>query len=213
MRQRSKKSRIITVMAAIAALIGGYYLGNQNKNLIKPKPQIATLIEQGRALNPFSLQTQHDASFNNEDLLGKWSFLYFGYTFCPDICPTTLVQFVQMSNRLSAHDDLLEKTRFIMVSVDPDRDTPERLDAYMTHFHPDFIGATGTREAIDSLTDDLGIYYKLQEPDENGNYPVDHTSAVMLINPDGKLMAVFGAVHDPKTAAEDFLIISEQYDE
>lgn len=212
MRKSSTASRLITAIAAIAALVGGYYLGNQNKDMIKAQPQIATIIDQGRPLKPFTMQTMDDSDFNNEDLLGKWSFLYFGYTFCPDICPTTLTQFVQMRNRLSAEKELLDMSQFIMFSVDPARDSPEKLHAYMTHFNPKFIGATGSREAIDGITEDLGVYYKVHEADENGNYPVDHTSAVMLINPDGNLVAIYSAVHNPQVAAEDFLLIAEQYD-
>jgi protein SCO1/2 len=210
MRRTSSLKRLITIIAAVAALGGGYYIGNLNKGLVKPKPQIATLFENGRPLKPFSMQTASDNEFNNEDLLGKWSFLYFGYTFCPDICPTTLMQFVLMTNRLSADKELLDKSQFVMFSVDPDRDSPEKLEAYMKHFHPDFIGATGSREAIDSITQDLGIYYKLHEPDENGHYPVDHTSAVILVDPEGNLAAIYSAINDPKVAASDFQLIAGQ---
>ncbi|KHF24728.1 SCO family protein [Solemya velum gill symbiont] len=210
MRRNSGLKRLITIIAAVAALGGGYYLGNLNKDLVQAKPQSAIVFENGRPLKPFTMHTASDSEFNNEDLLGKWSFLYFGYTFCPDICPTTLTQFVLITNRLSGDKELLDKSQFIMFSVDPERDSAEKLEAYMTHFHPGFIGATGSREAIDSITQDLGVYYKLHEPDENGHYPVDHTSAVMLVDPEGNLAAIYSSITDPKVAAGDFQLIANQ---
>lgn len=207
-----KMTRFILVVTAVIALVGGYYFGNKMNPPAKPQGltqlQLATQLGDGRPLQPFDLATLQDEEFNNDDLLGKWSFLYFGYTYCPDICPESLTKFVLMKNRLTAYPELNEKTQFIMVSVDPARDTLEHLSKYVKHFHPDFIGATGTDEAIASIAGDIGIYYKLHAPDANGNYPVDHGSSVILVDPRGHMVGLYPAIHDHVVAIEDFLVIS-----
>lgn len=119
---------------------------------------------------------------------GKVLLLYFGYTNCPDICPASLGNGAQALNRLSA--DERARVRLIMVSVDPERDTPERLREYTAYFHPEMIGLTGTAAEIAAVAKLYGAGYVRQPPRADGGYAVDHSSQTYVIDRDGGLAAV-----------------------
>ena len=118
-----------------------------------------------------------------DDYRGKLVLLYFGYTSCPDVCPTSLAKIKMALGGLTPEE--AAQVQAIFVSVDPARDTPEALGRYVTLFQDDFIGATGTREEIDLITSAFGVKYKLHEPEANGSYSVDHTSFTILIDRNG----------------------------
>lgn len=125
------------------------------------------------------------------DYAGQYVFLYFGYTFCPDICPGTLSNLAAVRKELG---DQADRMKVIMVSVDPQRDTPEVLEKYVTHFDPTFIGITGTKEEIDTAGAPLGIYYEIHEGSEATGYLVDHTARSFLIDPSGNARVAYA--HD-----------------
>lgn len=116
---------------------------------------------------------------------GKVVLVYFGYTFCPDICPTSLSILAQAFSGLTPKE--LEKTQGIFVSVDPERDTMEILKAYPPFFHPNIIGSTGTPDQVAEVARHYGASYMKQKPDSSGMYSVDHSSFTYVITPDGKL--------------------------
>lgn len=118
-------------------------------------------------------------------LRGQVLLVYFGYTNCPDICPASMASGSQALNTLTPEERA--KTKLIMVSVDPDRDTPAKLKDYAAFFHPEMIGVTGTSAEIEAVARSFGAGYVRQPPDANGNYAVDHTAHTYLVGPDGKL--------------------------
>lgn len=118
---------------------------------------------------------------------GKVLLVYFGYTHCPDVCPASLAAGAQALNTLSPEDRA--KVRLIMVSVDPERDTPERLKEYTAYFHPEMIGVTGTPEEIAAVAQSFGAGYIRQPAQPDGSYAVDHTTRTYVVGPDGKLAA------------------------
>jgi len=122
------------------------------------------------------------------DVQGKWTLLYFGYTFCPDVCPTTLADLKAMNTALG---DKADKAQVVFVTLYPARDTPERLDAYLNAFDPSFMGLTGTPAAIDAAATEFGVYYQKREVEGAGGYLVDHTSTVSVLDPKGRLRMVF----------------------
>ncbi|MBI3151227.1 MAG: SCO family protein [Chloroflexi bacterium] len=124
-----------------------------------------------------------------EDFHGKLILLYFGYTSCPDICPTSLANIKMALSGLTPEE--AAQVQVVFVSVDPARDTPEALGKYVKLFQDEFIGATGTREEIDLMTSAFGAKYKLNEHDANGNYSVDHTSFTILIDRNGYYILKF----------------------
>lgn len=128
-----------------------------------------------------------DGPVDSRALRGKVLLLYFGYTNCPDVCPASLAAGAQALALMGAGERA--NTRLIMISVDPERDTPARLKEYAAYFHPEMIGATGTPEQIAALAKAYGAGYIRQPPRADGGYAVDHTTHIYLVRPDGKLAA------------------------
>ncbi len=122
-----------------------------------------------------------------DDFRGKVVLLYFGYTSCPDVCPTTLAALADAVEQLGSRGD---EVQVVMVTVDPERDTPELLADYVAHFDPGFVGLGGTPSEIAAAAADFGIYYQKGEGTVDTGYEVDHTSQVMLIDPEGRYREV-----------------------
>ncbi len=137
----------------------------------------------------FTLTNADGQEVQLSDFQGKIVLLYFGYTFCPDVCPTSLSDLKLVQNRL---DESGEKIQVIMVTVDPERDTPEKIAEYVAHFHPTFIGLSGTKEEIDAAGEGYGVYYERHEGTEATGYLVDHTARIFVIEPDGTYRLSFG---------------------
>jgi protein SCO1/2 len=123
------------------------------------------------------------------DYQDKIVLLYFGYTFCPDVCPSSLTDLKLVQNKL---DEAGEKIQVIMVTVDPDRDTPEKMAEYVDYFHPTFIGLSGAQEKIDAAAEGFGVYYEKHEGTAATGYLVDHTARIFVIEPDGSYRLSFG---------------------
>ena len=141
----------------------------------------------------FELLDHKGKSFSRAQLLGRWTLVFFGFTHCPDICPTTMVELADLKSQLANTE--AEATQVVMVSVDPARDTPERLSEYVPYFHPEFLGVTGDFTAILSFAQRLNApFRKLSEPD--GDYQMEHTANVVLMNPRGDYHGFFRAPLD-----------------
>jgi protein SCO1/2 len=176
-----------------------------------PAEPVATVFPTARALPDFALENHHGKPWTRASLQGDWQFLFFGFTHCPDVCPMTLATLAGAVDRLDADGGPVPEVVF--VSVDPGRDDPGTLQRYVEHFNDAFMGVTGEREALDRLTGSLGISYSLGEPDENGDYPVDHSAAILLINPEGDWQALWQPPHGRELLAEEFRRIARRYDE
>lgn len=142
----------------------------------------AMMLDTPRRFSSFELVDHNGNAFVPEQLQGKWTLVFFGFTHCPDICPTTLGVLNRLVEPLT--DKEKEKVQVVMLSVDPERDTVEKLAAYVPYFNEDFIGLTGKPAEILSLATQLGaIYTKVPLGDDN--YTVDHSGNIVLINPHG----------------------------
>lgn len=148
----------------------------------------AFVVEPPRPLSPFTLSDHHQQPFTNADLAGHWTLLLIGYTQCPDICPTTLAQLAGVYPQLKAN---IANLQVVMVSADPQRDTPQRLAAYVPYFHPDFIGVTGPHPQLLPFSRELGLVYAMVDGQREGEYLVDHSASLVVIGPDGALRARF----------------------
>ncbi|MEM7561973.1 MAG: SCO family protein [Pseudomonadota bacterium] len=165
--------------------------------------------EQARALPEFELTDHNNQKVNRNSLDGDWSLMFFGYTHCPDICPASLQM---MSDMMQAIDDsdVSDKIRVYFVSVDPERDTQSLLSSYVTYFNPDFIGATAEIEKLSPLTGSLGISHRITNRiGDSPTYDVDHSGAVVLINPKAEYAGLFSSPHDPLKIARDMTRIVE----
>ena len=135
-------------------------------------------------VNDFSLTAAGGKPVRISDFRGKLVALYFGYTYCPDVCPTTLAELAAGMRDLGAD---AQQVQVIFISVDPARDTPERLADYVANFDPSFIGITGSPEEIAAVATPLGIYYQAHEGTAATGYLVDHTATVMVLDRQGRL--------------------------
>ncbi|WP_374328346.1 SCO family protein [Azonexus sp.] len=173
---------LAAIAAALAALILGLLLfwhpdpGGRPATPPNPLPAGGDFSLQGAA-GPVALH----------DYAGRLVIVYFGYTFCPDICPTTLNALVEAKALLTPEER--QKLAVLFVSLDPQRDTPAHLKTYLEFFDPDFAGVTGEASQIAEIAARYGVIYKLQPPGEGGNYAVDHSAETFLVGPDGRLRA------------------------
>jgi protein SCO1/2 len=205
----------LLVIAAVAALLLGLWVGQQRWTT--PEPVVtrsATLLPQPRPLTDFALVDHHGEPFTLSRLQGAWTFMFFGYTFCPDICPTTMVMLNSVMKRLATQPDIQRDTRVVFISVDPERDTPARLAEYVPHFNADFLGVSGPASALPGLTGQLGILYQRNiapEGESEAGYLVDHTASILLLDPRGRWTAIFSAPHNAEAIAEDYLAIRKHH--
>ena len=150
-----------------------------------------TFITPSRELPDFSLIDQQGRPFGSANLHKHWSMLFFGYTNCPDLCPTTLTTLAAMEKRLRAAKASV-LPRVVFVSVDAKRDTPAQMAKYVPYFDPDFIGLTAADQpSIEAVAKKLGVSVILQ-PTSDGNYTVDHSGAIFVVDPGGRLAAILG---------------------
>lgn len=177
-----------------------------------PALQQGTLLPQAKVIGDFSLIDHNDKPFSLSRFKNHWTFTFFGYTHCPDVCPTSMAMLAQVQRRLE-ENGTEELPQVVFVSVDPQRDTPASLATYVPYFHPEFLGVTGDSEEILKLTRQLGILYAKAETDNSQSYLVDHSASIILFDPDGGFRALFGPPHDPAKIASDFLAIRDYYEE
>lgn len=160
-----------------------------------------------KQIYPFVTVDQYRKTFNLDRLKGKWSFIYFGYTHCPDICPVTLA----ILSRVYIHLTQLEpdaKIQVLFVTADPERDKPEQLEKYVTYFNKHFIGLGGTPAQVQSLAVQLGAVAETQT-NGNGDYQVNHSASVFLTDPGARLVTVYATPHDARSIEERFLKIKD----
>ena len=200
----NKKILLFLAAGALAFGLGLWLSFNFGAN---PQPAEVPAIT-GFVINPpkavknFTLIDQDGKPFHQDRWQGQWTFLYFGYTFCPDVCPLTLLELSKLQKILE-REQRDQNVAYLFISVDPKRDTPQRLGEYAGYFNPKFRGATGTAEELAGLARHFGVYYKIADAAEGENYTVDHSTAVLLIDPKARLRAVF-TQHEPEVMAADF---------
>jgi protein SCO1/2 len=172
-----------------------------------PKPPVVlatgAVLVPSRALADFSLIDNQGRSFGAANLRGHWSLMFFGYTNCPDFCPTMLTTLAAMEKRLRAAKAVVPP-QVIFVSVDAKRDTPALLAKYVPYFDPDFIGLTAADQpAIEALAKKWGVAVTI-EPTADGDYTVDHSGAMFVINPAGNLVAILTGPFTVDALQSDF---------
>ena len=146
---------------------------------------------------PFTLVDQRGRTVTREDLIGTPHALFFGYTHCPDVCPTTLWEMAAHMKRLGERADDM---KVVFVTVDPARDTPEALAAYVSNFDERMLALSGSREAVDEAVRNYRAFYKIHEPDEQGDILVDHTASVYLFDASGAFRGTIAYGEAPDTA-------------
>jgi protein SCO1/2 len=198
---RMTRQILLLVLAAFAVLAGMSLSRWVDETPAGPS---AATAYPPRPLPAFELVDHRGEPFTRADLEGHWSVLFFGLTHCHDVCPLTLAV---LANALEHAPGEAPIADVVLVSVDPERDTPERLARYVAGFDQDFTGVTGTPEAIGDLAVEVGVAYGRSPVDAAGNYTVDHTAALFVVNPDGELTAVFTPPLDAAAIRSDLEVL------
>ena len=192
-----RRRRILLTVTGVCALIAlslAMFVGKMLTPRVLSKQDLALqgayVFDNPRIIKPFSLLDQNAEPFTLERLQGRWSLLFFGYTYCPDICPTTLADLKKFKAML-ADADLNDDVQIILVSVDPARDTPEQLARYLAYFDPEFIGVTGEFLDVHAFAANVNAAFTKVLSPGNASYLVDHTSNIVLVNPYGHYHGFF----------------------
>jgi protein SCO1/2 len=200
MAARPLRIGILAIVAFAAGLLLARLIAPERVE--PPQTERATVLVDPRALPPLDLVDQDGHALPADFFAGHWTLVFFGFTQCPDICPTTLATLAQTVRQLG---DLppAERPRVLLVSVDPERDTPERLAAYVRFFDPAFLGAAGSLEATAAAAAAFGVpYAKVTTPE--GGYTLDHGSGIFVVGPTGGMRAYLSAPHQAATIASDY---------
>lgn len=208
---------LIALVLGLACFAGWYALSSNSNDSASLSSQLkkhdAFKFSQALPVSDVPFINEEGQSVSKQQNLGKWSFLFFGYTFCPDICPTTLSVMQQMWMQLSP--EVQETTQVVFVSVDIERDTPEQLKTYMDYFEPAFTAFTGNEKSLHSFTAELNaVYAKVDRLNEAGEvdpelgYLMDHSANIAILDPSGnyygfikppftpkKMLAIVNAIH------------------
>lgn len=196
--------KTVFILVALVALVIGltvYRVLNTERQLDTAELLDAgiVMLPQGRDMPDVSLTNQDGEAVSMEQLEGRWNLLFFGYTFCPDICPATLAELRQLRGKLP--EEVNQRLQPILVSVDPERDTPEQLKKYLDYFGAGFIGLTGPLDDIQTLANAAGVPF-IPADTSKKDYTVDHGANLALIGPDGRLRGFIRAPMRTEKLAE-----------
>jgi protein SCO1/2 len=195
------KSIALAAVVAIVAVAAGALLSRALLQRASAPPLAqATLLQPPRPLPDFAFTDQEDRPFGPEQLRGHWSILFFGFTSCPDVCPTTLA-ILKESEKLLADLPAQQRPQIILVSVDPQRDTPTQLGRYVKSFSPTFTGITGAQ--VQEFARQMGVPVAIT-PLSGGAYTVDHSAAIFVVDPNGALRALSSPPHTAQIIAADY---------
>ncbi|WP_244923129.1 SCO family protein [Stakelama pacifica] len=153
---------------------------------------------------PFTLIDQQGKTVRASDFAGKYRIVYFGYTYCPDVCPVDMQNIGGGMAKLRPTDpDLARKVAVIFISLDPERDTPDVVGKFVSAFGPDIIGLTGSAKAIDAAAKEYKVFYKKAQPEGASGYLINHSNAAYLMGPQGEPIALLSADESPQAVADE----------
>lgn len=187
------------ILFAIALLLG-LVVVFATRVLVQSYTFKGSLIDPPLPAEDFTLKDQHGRPFHLADHRGEVVLIFFGYTNCPDVCPVTLADFSQIKERLGEE---AERVNFVFVTVDPERDTPERIAEHLANFDPDFIGLTGEPEVLRVVWDAYGVYAEKAQAASASGYLVDHTARVYVIDVNGNLRLTYAFGTGNQAMAQD----------
>lgn len=201
----------VTILLALAGLFTGIFVSQHLhfKKTIDVAEFHGTYLENPRTVNQFSLIGTDQKPFNNQSLQGHWTVVFFGFTNCGYLCPTTMAELGKMY-RILEEKGIKNLPHVVMVSIDPERDNLDKLGHYVSSFHTSFYGATGAEESMKLMTREMGIAYGKIASNDNvdpQNYDIQHSGALMLFNPQGELNVFFTTPHHADLLAKDYMLL------
>jgi protein SCO1/2 len=212
---------LIIVVAVISAALGSWFYstmqhGSMAGEMVAVPPGLESIaLNRAFPISEFHLIDHNDKLFSEKSFKGKWSFVFFGFTNCPDVCPTTLTTMQQAWKNIDQKSTTNKQTnpkQLIFVTVDPNRDLPAKLKSYVEYYDPEFIGVTGPLIEITKLTKQLGVLYAYDNHGKSdGSYSVDHSAQIYLIDPNANLRAIFSAPHNASKISDNFLTMTKYF--
>ena len=208
-----KSQNVLFIATAVIAISFGLYIQTQNPlKTSKPELNKIILLPQSKAIGKVDFRDHKDQIFNESRLLNKWSIVFFGFTNCPDICPTTLQTLSDVKATLAStalnNTTAWSPFQVIMVSVDPERDNIEKLNSYVPWFDEEFIGLAGELEYTKAFAKRLGILFYKSEQQSESVYEVDHSASLILINPQGEYVGAITAPHKAEQISADLITLA-----
>ena len=204
--------KLLVALAITGVFAAGLWLGmvqdRTEKLEVLMQDRVVTVLKDPKPLTPFSLKNYNDEPFDLSQLKGHWTLVFFGYTNCPDICPTTLTTLNRLHGFLEKSDNA-DDMRFVFVSVDPGRDDLKKLKAYVQYFNKDFIGVTGDKAEIAKLASQVGAYYEVLDQSGKEDYGVNHTASVFIFNKQGRFFGLMSPPLDPAAMANRIDLIKK----
>jgi protein SCO1/2 len=191
------RQALIPYMLLVAALAGGLLW---HESELVPGLGRSVVTGQADIGGPFRLTDQTGKTVRDNDFRGRYMLIYFGYSFCPDVCPTTLSVMAQALDKLGP--ERARRVVPIFITIDPARDTPKVLADYMKAFGPEFVGLTGSAAAIADAEKKYRVY-AVKKPLEKGNYGMDHSSVLYLMGPDGRMISFYDEAISPDDLAKE----------
>lgn len=198
----------VSILVGLVALFAGIFVFQHShfKEEIDPNTFHGTYLKQSRPISDFHLTGTDGQVFDNDHLKGQWTMVFFGFTNCGYVCPTTMAE-LGKTYRLIKEKNIKPAPKVVMVSIDPDRDSLEKLNSYVHSFDVNFYGARGSQDKIKRMTKEMGVVYTKVLPKNNQpaeNYDIQHSGAIIVFNPKGELNAFFTAPHHAEDIAEDY---------
>ncbi len=199
------KSYFLFILIAVVAIGSGLLVQTSTKPPAElPEFKKTILLPTPKSLGEVNFTDHNSRPFTLENLKGKWSILFFAFTNCPDVCPTTM-QTLSQVKAAASEAGVWNNYQVIMVTVDPERDDPERLKSYVPYFDPEFIGLTAPVDYTTAFAKNVGILFFKGEVLENGGYDMDHGASLILLNPQGQYAGVMTAPHNVNELSADLI--------
>jgi protein SCO1/2 len=193
--------KLTVIIATVVAIASGVYVALFVAPSLSPsEPEFIRLYPQPRELAEVSLINQDGEAFTKQNLQDKWTLAFVGYTYCPDVCPTTLAELKNVYPELKAIETEYP-IQVLFLSVDPNRDKPERLKEYIDFFNPEFIAASAKHKILFPLVRSMGMLYSLTDPADDPDYLVSHSASVVVINPQAQVIGRFQPAAEPGQVA------------
>lgn len=208
MSKDSYKVMVVVLSVALAilvsALVSGVLFISSNKSPGRQEDVGSTVTIGG----PFVLRDHRGQSFTEQDLKGGYSLIYFGYSFCPDVCPTSLAVIAQALSKLEEENPkAATQVTPIFITLDPERDGPEEIASYISHFHPRMVGLTGSVKQVRLAAEAYRVFFQKTTSEESSDYLIDHSSIIYLMGPDGQFIRHFVHATSPDVIAEELLAL------
>lgn len=206
-KPRGKWDRLLLFVIAMSVLFGGYYWGNQNRPVPDRADRFHSTVKP-QAMSPFLLTDHRGEPFTHASLKDHWNLVFFGYS-RGDETKVMLSLASRIYNRLAIDPELQRSFRAVLISVDPERDSPEVLEAFVSHYNQAFTALTGSLDEIDIVAEQLGATYRIRSDRRSTDYLIDHSSSMALIDPKGELLGLFTGVVDAAGIAQNIKSLSE----